>query len=95
MHTNAISKCARVCRLTSIRRGCRDGAGTRKASSPRRLVAARHESGGRSLAAQSARAFSGGSSRDDVYTPEQRREDHKHCVELVQTRDFEGYCELV
>ena len=30
---------------------------------------------------------------NDVYTDEQRKQDHKHCVELVQTRDMEGYCE--
>ncbi|EJK57308.1 hypothetical protein THAOC_22663 [Thalassiosira oceanica] len=94
MHTNAVqrwttaAKCARSC-LTSIRRDVR----TRKASS-HRLVAA-HESGGRSLAAPtSSRGFSGDSGHDDAYTPEQRREDHRHCVELVQTRDSEGYCEF-
>lgn len=27
----------------------------------------------------------------DVYNEEQRKQDHKHCVEMVQTRDFEGY----
>lgn len=31
-------------------------------------------------------------SNRDVYTAEQRKEDHRHCVEMVQTRDFEGYC---
>ena len=79
--------------MTSIRRDVR----TRKASSHHRLVAARHESGGCSLAAPAssrhvqARKFSGDSSQDGAYSPEQRREDHKHCVELVQTRDSEGY----
>ena len=26
-----------------------------------------------------------------VYTEEQRKQDHKHCIEMVQNRDFEGY----
>lgn len=29
---------------------------------------------------------------DDEYTSEQRKQDHKHCVELVRDRDMEGYC---
>ena len=29
------------------------------------------------------------------YSAEQRKNDHKHCVEMVQTRDFEGYCKLL
>ena len=39
--------------------------------------------------------WSGSSSRNDdvLYTTEdQRKKDHRHCVEMVQTRDFEGYC---
>ena len=30
-----------------------------------------------------------------LYTPEQRKQDHKHCVEMVQTRDMEGYCKFI
>jgi hypothetical protein len=28
------------------------------------------------------------------YSKEQQAQDHKHCVELVQNRDMEGYCEF-
>lgn len=28
---------------------------------------------------------------DDLCTAEQRKQDHKHCVEMVRTRDMEGY----
>lgn len=31
------------------------------------------------------------STTNDNYSTEQRKADHKHCVELVQTRDMEGY----
>ena len=42
--------------------------------------------------------WSGSSSRNDdmLYTTEdQRKKDHRHCVEMVQTRDFEGYCKSI
>ncbi len=29
------------------------------------------------------------------YPTEQRKRDHEHCVEMVRTRDMEGYCEWV
>jgi len=32
-----------------------------------------------------------GTSTKVVYTEEQRKQDHKHCIEMVQNRDFEGY----
>jgi len=34
---------------------------------------------------------SASNSPSDEYTAEQRKQDHKHCVEMVQTRDMEGY----
>ena len=37
---------------------------------------------------------SGGTSSTNgnlTYTEEQRKQDHKHCIEMVQNRDFEGY----
>ena len=33
-----------------------------------------------------------GNIKEAVYTEDQRKQDHMHCVEMVQTRDFEGYC---
>ncbi len=32
---------------------------------------------------------------DDDDGGEVRRQDHGHCVELVRTRDYEGYCKLM
>lgn len=40
------------------------------------------------------RHVSGTTANQDVYTKEQRMKDHKHCVEMVQTRDMEGYCKF-
>jgi len=37
---------------------------------------------------------SGGSTSTNgnvIYTEEQQKQDHKHCIEMVQNRDFEGY----
>ena len=47
----------------------------------------------RNTSIQRIRWNSSSNSNLDVYTDEQRKQDHRHCVELVQTRDMEGYRE--
>ncbi len=36
-----------------------------------------------------------GNIKEAIYTEDQRKQDHKHCVEMVKNRDFEGYCKRV